>query len=152
MENGKKLSLRDFMINKIKKTFDIKKVTLEYFCNAEICFGDALFKIDSEWPEVAPIKYAPAGATLVGISLINVIEIDLSKYNIPRDTTTIGSRVQILERGNIIISLPPLEIPYGQPLYINQDGQITWKYSIYRIGKAISDQDKDGYIKALINV
>jgi len=51
-----------------------------------------------------------------------------------------------------IISLHALEIPFGQPLYINQDGQITWKYSIYKVGKAISSQDKDGYIKVRIDI
>lgn len=127
-------------------------VDIRYFCNTEVRIGEALFKIASERHEVTTIKYAPAGAVLVGISLNDVIEIDLSKHHIPRNKALIGSKVEILKRGKIIICLPPLEIPCGQPLYIDQHGKITWKYSIYKVGKTISSQDESGYIKALIKI
>ncbi len=132
--------------------FEIEKVDISYFCNTEAHIGEALFKIASERHEVTTIKYAPAGAVLVGISLNDVIEIDLSKYHIPRNTALIGSKLEILKRGKITICLPPLEIPCGQPLYIDKHGKITWKYSIYKIGKTISSQDESGHIKALIKI
>lgn len=130
----------------------LENIAINYFCNTEASIGEALFKISSDRDEVASIKHAMAGAILVGISLNNIVERDLSKYNLLRDTILIGSKVQILKKGSIVISLPLLEIPCGQPLYINQDGQITWKYSIYRVGTTISNQDKSGYVKALIQI
>ena len=147
------------------KVCEIENVTIKYFCNKQAYLGEALFKIDDEGYEVAPIKYAPVGAILAGINLNNVVKakkgvpfqlyfstIEQSKHNLPRNAMPTGSKIEVLQRGNIIISLPPLEIPCGQPLYINQDGQITWKYSIYKVGKTISSQDRDGYIKALIKI
>ena len=134
------------------KVCEIENVTIQYFCNTQAHLGEALFKISSERDEVVPIKYASVGAILAGINLNNVVKIDPSKHNLPRNAMPTGNKIEVLQRGSIIISLPPLEIPYGQPLYINQDGQITWEYSIYKVGKTISSQDRDGYIKALIKI
>lgn len=126
-----------------------------YFCIDDVKVGDPVFecKADNRGMSVCSSFKEKKGG-FVGISLSNVIDIDLCTRAMPHNAVCRGSKIEILTNGWIVYKLnPKWKIPCGQKLYCcPESGEITWRKSDIKIGKAGSKQDEGGYIRININL
>lgn len=133
----------------------IESVITNFFCIDSVKLGDPVFEYENDnmgFSKCSSFKNRKGG--LIGISLYHVLDIDLCTTKLPHNATCIGSRIHILTKGWIVYQLnPKWKIPHGQKLYCSPDtGEITWRKSNIKIGKASSTQDKDGFIMVDINI
>lgn len=123
-----------------------------YFCNYILNIGDPVFGIDRD--SVSDIKHCPFGSRLLGISLNNIVDIDLSKLRLEYNSIQKGGMINILESGTFIKELPKeWRLPIGQNIYVSKEGKLTWRREtdIY-LGVTSSEQDNDGFVKIDINI
>ena len=124
--------------------------TTSFFCGHELKIGDPLFRINEN--EVGPINKAPFNTAFVGVSERRMIKIDLATSMLPSNALCLGSKISILQSGVIIKRFKKsLKIPYGQYIYVDQNNELTWRYSPWLVGTTYSDQDEDGFIKIEIH-
>lgn len=129
---------------------DLKTIRREseyicFFCEDVLSIGDFVYGNHTD-PDPAicrSFKNRRVTDELLGISLVDVVVIDLTK--IPQVST--GMKINILWEGEIMTRLKPQRIPKGQPLYVSKKGKVTWRKHGPCIGEASSNQYEDGFIK-----
>lgn len=127
--------------------------TLSNFCIDDVNIGDPVFEYKTT-DQYTCSSFRKKKGSLLGISLYHVMDIDLTTTRLPHNAVSRGSKIQILTNGWIVYKLnPKWKIPNGQKLYLcPKSGEITWRKSDIKIGKAGSSQDKDGFIRININI
>ena len=132
------------------------KESIQWFCEDEIEIGDPLY---GDYSDDAPMfarsfKNKKPGDKLLGVSSVSVANIDLSKYSryARSYAVHVGSKISILQDGEICIHRKYDKIPCGQPMYVSKKGKITWRKQCEHIGWASSKQDKDGFLKVRIKI
>lgn len=126
------------------------KTNISYHCIDTVHMGDPVFR----YSDYECSSFKNKKGDILGISLYNVVQINLEKEQVPQDCILRGCKIHILVDGWLVYRLKPKwKIPYGQKLYYCPDkNTITWRKTNIKIGKAISAQDKDGFIKVEINI
>ena len=126
------------------------KTNISYHCIDTVHIGDPVFR----YGDCECSSFKNKRGDLLGVSLYNVIQIDLTESNWFRDNIYCGSKLPILVNGWMIYRLKPKwKIPLGQKIYYCPNkNKITWRKTNIKIGKAISAQDEDGFIKVEINI
>lgn len=131
----------------------VEALSREFFCIEPIKIGDILGREhNSPFKEKVAnlISKCPAGTIPEGVSLHNVVEIDMSRYFNTIDKIS-GARIEVMTRGEIMLNFAE-KLPYRQPLYVDvKESKLTWKYSPYQVGYINSQGDENGYYKAKIN-
>ena len=120
-----------------------------FFCSDIINTG-ALLQVSEEHNMLLQ-KYT--GRNLVGMSLNNVVNIDLTKshLNFRENEVQQHSKINVLTQGVIVYKFNNrLKLPIHQPVYASVKGIDFRKYGP-KIGFLTSNQDKDGYCTVYIN-
>lgn len=129
---------------------DISHITdLSFFCESKLRKGALVeFKTNS-----SVTKYR--GGEIAGISLNNVVNIDLIKnhLNFAHEEVQLFSRIEMLTKGVIVYKFNKrLRLPRRQRIYCNPK---TSKLDFRRLspvaGYLISEQDKDGFCKIFVD-
>lgn len=128
----------------------VKTYLYNFFCIDSIKLGDPVFEYEIDKCSSFKMKKG----RLLGMSLYHVVDIDLCTRVMPHNAVSRCSKIHILTSGWLVYQLnPKWKIPYGQKLYCcPESGEITWRKSGIKIGKAGSAQDKEGFIKVEINI
>jgi hypothetical protein len=127
--------------------------TVQWFCKDEIKIGDPLYgNYDDDHMVARSFKNRKPEDKLLGVSLVYVEHIDLTKHQYRSNVFNVGSKIRILQDGEILINRKYDKIPCKQPMYVSKKGKITWRKQCEHIGWASSKQDKDGFLKVRIKI
>jgi hypothetical protein len=127
--------------------------SIQWFCEDEIEIGDPLYGNYDDDPMMArSFKNRKPGDKLLGVSIVHVVHIDLTKHphHARSNVVNLGNKIMILQDGEICIHRKYDKIPRKQPMYVSKKGEITWRKQYEHIGWASCKQDKDGFLKVRI--
>ena len=127
-------------------------ITTRYFCNFEVEKGTCVEYVPNTEYEVKP---GQNGGKLIGISLNDIIKIDLYNYRFFQPYSYIdyikqvGSKIEILQQGIIMLNFKKKR-QINTLLFYNKKGKLTNKPQLNQkpIG-VILDSDNDGWTKVL---
>lgn len=122
---------------------------LSYFCESQLIKGALVeFKTDS-----SVTKYR--GGEIAGISLNDVVDIDLMKrhLNFGRGEVQQFSRIEMLTKGVIVYKFNKrLRLPRKQRIYCNpKTSLLDFRKYGPKIGYLETNQDKDGFCKIVVD-
>jgi hypothetical protein len=141
------------VMNQDIRIINVEKESICWFCCDGILFGDPVYGNQNESPPLArSFENRKPSDKLLGVTTVNVYNIDLTKQSIPPFSVQSGCKISILTVGEIVIYKKYKKIPFGQPMYISKKGNITWRNHGERIGTTSSRQDKDGFLKVKIKI
>lgn len=123
-----------------------------WFTNEMFMAGTAVFLVNSKICTNS-LKY-PNNPKPIGISLQNVVSYATISYNEQRIAIVKGGIIQVCTKGELSIKLPKKwNPPIGQPLYADpRNGKLTWRILSKRIATVLDKQDRDGFVKILVDV
>lgn len=132
--------------------FTIEAITIVFFADEEMCIGDIVALKNKTNNVVCKIDSDRSNKVPIGMSRVNVISIDKTKYPV-FTKTCLGSRIEILTRGQVVIKFnKKLNLPIHQPIYVDlKRGKLNWKKLGPMVGVTSSQQDKDGYILVTVD-
>ena len=129
---------------------------IDFFCEELIQIGDFVYGKhgDPGTKLCRSFKNRRVTDKLLGVSLVDVVAFNPEKphYLNYNEQAMSGSKIIILYNGEIRTHLKYRKIPYGQPLYLSKKGKITWRKHGPQIGRAITNQDEDGFLKVRIEI
>lgn len=134
------------------KLIDYESIDITFFSNDALCIGDFVYGGDNEI--CRSFNNRKVTDRLIGISLNDVVDIDLTKQrlNYTRDEVQVDGKIKILTKGIASICLPYDSIPKGQNLYMSSKGTMTWRKEGPKFGKTLTKQDKDGRVQIKVKV
>ena len=132
--------------------------TTEYFCNVEVERGMCVEYVQNlklEKQEIYEVKPGQNGGRLIGISLNDLIKIDLYNYTLFQPYSYIdyikqvGSKIEILQEGIVILDFKKKK-QINTLLFYNKKGNLTNKPQLnQKPTGVILDSDDDGFTKVL---
>jgi hypothetical protein len=130
----------------------VEEFTRDYFCVDPVSIGDPVFDYGDENGMNSCSSVNKKRGHFLGISLYNVKNIDLMTRQPRFNEVSCGSKIEIMTRGWLVYQLnKDWRIPMGQKVYYcPKNKEITWRKTDIKIGKAISNQNYDGYIKVKV--
>jgi hypothetical protein len=103
-----------------------------------------------------PTGQAPSGVSPVGLLLNDVVNYDLTRQHLNKhkDEMQVGGKCTILRRGMVVTNAVSGTPSFGDKAYYNTLGQITPTDagSAPQVGRFLSTEDADGYVKVEINI
>ena len=126
------------------------RTDITHFSGGLLEKGDFVFKTKNRQhnivKKVQKAKHIPKA---IGISLYNVVDIDLSRHHLDayNEETMLGSKIEILTSGTIEIQVEYAGLQRKQNMYLQKNGTLNWRYSPLLVGIVIENQDMDGFVQ-----
>tara|TARA_R110000824_G_scaffold300225_1_gene488249 strand:- start:7558 stop:7992 length:435 start_codon:yes stop_codon:yes gene_type:complete len=130
------------------------------FCNDPISKGDFCYIVYSEPETKSDLFYGSGivhkydGAELSGVSLNDVVEVDLRVDRPKHDEVQCGGMINILTEGVVVLKVKGENLPHNTPLYLTKKGNLSPKKKKGRplVGNTSSSQDEDGFVQVRIRI
>ena len=126
------------------------RTDITYFSGGLIEKGDFVYRTkDRQHQIVKKVKKPKHIPKAIGLSLHNVVDIDLSRHHLsPYDgEAMLGSKIEILTSGIIEIQVRCEGLQKKQNMYLQKDGTLNWMYSPLLVGIVTRDQDVEGFVQ-----
>lgn len=92
------------------------------------------------------------GKPCIGVSLNMGANVDLNKYMKNEYQVLPGEKIMIMSKFKAWCFLDKTwELPYGQDLFLDKKGYLTFRKGLYKVGKTLSKQDSDGRVRVGID-
>lgn len=121
-----------------------------YFCTGILRKGDFVYEVKTKKDTATTCKKISKKkhiTSVIGMSLCDVVNIDMTKYHVNyHEEVPVGGRIRIMTHGDITIQIKPQKLKKLQPMYVQKDGTLGWRYSRVKAGCVIKDQDSEGFV------
>ena len=132
----------------------LEGLPLRAFCLELLSKGDFCVIDYTEGCDIVRKYDASVDDAVHGISLNDVVDIDLRKDFPKGGQVQLGGMINVLSRGIVVLRVKGKNLPHNTPVYVTKKGNISSKKKKGRplVGHTCSSQDKEGFVQVRLSL